>query len=240
MAIPSKHHTHVLAGLAQAYATPRDLALLASKTQPGLFAATAAGKAAAAEALQAGWLNVVRSEVKGKTTTQFVTLTEAGVCHLLEQTDPRPLLAYVQQQLTHCEGQVQAWQLELRNAFETIAHLRSKVEKLAEKLAQSSITQTKIAVAAHDTIPVWEDQLTTYLQQRQDARPAEDCPLPELYQQARLLAPGLSVGHFHDGLRKLHAERRIALQPWTGSLHELPEPDLALLQGHSLAFYASV
>jgi hypothetical protein len=40
-------------------------------------------------------------------------------------------------------------------------------------------------------------------------------------------------------LRRLHADRRIALQPWTGPLHELPEPGLALLQGHSLAFYAS-
>lgn len=229
-----KHHSLLLVGLAQAYAAPQELALLASKTQPGLFPANALGKAAATEAQTAGWLHTKRSETKGKTTTTYVTITDAGCRYLMEQSDPKPLLEQVEEQLHRSEGQLRDLQLSLRSAHESIERLRHQVEQLAGNISQQQVTQTRVAV------PVWEDGLTTYLQQRQNARPAEDCPLPELYQRARQLAPDLSVGSFHDGLRKLHAERRIALQPWTGPLHELPEPGLALLQGHSLAFYASV
>lgn len=67
----------------------------------------------------------------------------------------------------------------------------------------------------------------------------QDCPLPELY---RKLEPGarLSIGHFHDCLRRLHEENQIYLHPWTGPLYALPEPAYALLVGHEIAYYASV
>ena len=45
---------------------------------------------------------------------------------------------------------------------------------------------------------------------------------------------------FRDtALRRLHAEERIYLHPWTGPLCELPQPPLALLVGHEIAYYAS-
>jgi hypothetical protein len=68
---------------------------------------------------------------------------------------------------------------------------------------------------------------------------SEDCPLPELYRQARGPVPGLSVGQFHDALRRLHEAEQIYLHPWTGPLYEVPEPPYALLVGHEVAYYAS-
>jgi hypothetical protein len=78
-----------------------------------------------------------------------------------------------------------------------------------------------------------------YLETRQTAGALEDCPLPELFRDLRQVYPTLTIGQFQDGLRKLHEHQRIYLHPWTGPLYEIPEPALALLVGHEIAYYAS-
>jgi hypothetical protein len=67
-----------------------------------------------------------------------------------------------------------------------------------------------------------------------------DCPLPELFRRLQPRLPGLTIGQFHDGLRHLHQDEAIYLHPWTGPLYEMPEPALALLIGHEIAYYASL
>lgn len=67
-----------------------------------------------------------------------------------------------------------------------------------------------------------------------------DCPLAELFRSLSTLDPAPTVGQFHDALRQLHADARIYLHPWTGPLYALPEPAVALLVGHEVAFYASL
>jgi hypothetical protein len=67
----------------------------------------------------------------------------------------------------------------------------------------------------------------------------EDCSLPELFRQARMAVPGLTIGAFHDTLRALQDAGDIYLHPWTGPLYDIPEPPYALLVGHELAYYAS-
>ena len=77
--------------------------------------------------------------------------------------------------------------------------------------------------------------ITQFLEQWSANNTAEDCPLPQLYRQLK----GVTIGQFHDVLRRLHAEQRIYLHPWTGPMSELPEPPLALMVGHEIAYYAS-
>jgi hypothetical protein len=67
-----------------------------------------------------------------------------------------------------------------------------------------------------------------------------DCPLPRLYHTVQEVAAGWTVGQFHDCLRSLHDEQKVYLHPWTGPLYEIPEPNLALLIGHEVAYYASL
>ena len=67
----------------------------------------------------------------------------------------------------------------------------------------------------------------------------QDCPLPELYRALTPREPPPSIGAFHDCLRRLHADGRVYLHPWTGPLYTLPEPAYALLVGHNVAYYAS-
>ena len=68
---------------------------------------------------------------------------------------------------------------------------------------------------------------------------ARDYPLSDLYESLSYQGSP-SVGTFHDALRLLHTDSRIYLHPWTGPLYSLPEPRMALLVGHEVAFYASL
>jgi hypothetical protein len=68
----------------------------------------------------------------------------------------------------------------------------------------------------------------------------DDCPLPKLFHSLKTYKPQPTIGEFHDCLRRLHAEGAIYLHPWTGPLYALPEPALALLAGHNIAYYASI
>jgi hypothetical protein len=81
--------------------------------------------------------------------------------------------------------------------------------------------------------------LEKFLENWQAANALEDCPLPELYRSARQAYPTLTIGQFHDSLRCLHQREQIFLHPWTGPLYEIPEPTVALLVGHEIAYYAS-
>jgi hypothetical protein len=222
----------LLEALAHALAAPGAAPLFSTRSIPGLFPNSAAGKSAAAAALQAGWLSKIRTQTKGRTAIDFVAITPAGQQHLLEQSDPRPILEAIHAGLIDRAGQLDQLQSALRLCRHDLDTLQARVEALAQTAA-SSITSTKV------TLSDWPERLAVYLRNRQRLRPAEDCPLPELFHQARAIAPELSVGEFHDGLRRLQLQRQIALQPWTGPLHELPEPRLALMQGHTLAYYAS-
>jgi hypothetical protein len=49
----------------------------------------------------------------------------------------------------------------------------------------------------------------------------------------------ITIGQFHDGLRRMYDEGSIYLHPWTGPLYALPEPALSLMIGHEVAYYAS-
>ena len=85
-----------------------------------------------------------------------------------------------------------------------------------------------------------EQQVLDGLRSWRGADHLGDCALPALFDGIKAVAPRLTIGQFHDALRALHASRAIYLHPWTGPLYELPEPALALLAGHEIAYYASL
>ena len=77
-----------------------------------------------------------------------------------------------------------------------------------------------------------------HLHQWRESGAAGDCPIPELFR--RVQQNSLTIGQFHDQLRALQEQEQIYLHPWTGPLHEILEPALALLAGHGIAYYASI
>jgi hypothetical protein len=228
----------ILEALGRAVADPAGLALHGNKNLPGLFPATAAARQAAQRCKDEGYLRVLRTETRGKTACEVCAITEKGLAFLLSQVSPRQVLEDFVRSLEDRRSQVGELVAAARQTQATFDGLRETVEKVLQQLGkpQQAVGES-VGLNGADA---WKGTVLSYLSQWQTARPSEDCPLPELYRQARQLAPTLTIGHFHDGLRRLHDQEQIYLHPWTGPLYDLPEPPYALLIGHEIAYYASL
>jgi hypothetical protein len=218
----------VLEALGRAAAEPDGVPLLGSK--PALF--PLAARQAAQRCLDEHLLRVVRTETRGKTDQHYCALTEKGQSFLLQQVHPRQVLEDLlravearQQQLGDLLGLAQKSQADLEG-------LKAATERVLQHLTHSSTNGTAAKAEG------WTADVLACLTRWHDTATG-DCPLPELFRQVRQTSLVLTVGTFHDGLRRLHEQEKIYLHPWTGPLYDLPEPALALLVGHEIAYYAS-
>jgi len=233
----------VLEALRRAVAEPIGLPLFAGTRRPGLFSASASAKQAASLCKEQGLLKALRTEAKGKTHIEFCAITEKGLAHLLAEANPKGVLESLVRALDERAAQLNDVLLSARDAqasLETIkataAHVLEHLHKPAPVLPRS-YDKTTASVNGADA---WLTGVLDYLANWHKGHALEDCPLPVLYRQARESAPALSIGQFHDGMRKLHERQRIYLHPWTGPLYEIPEPALTLMVGHEIIYYASI
>lgn len=207
--------------LARAAAEPAGLPLYAAKGDAGLFAATAAAKAAAQKALDDGYLRSLGTDPRSR--RELYTASEAGLAYLFAQSNPRDLLNDFVRALEARQAQIDDLIATARGIRASLDGLKSVVASALGGPEPNDETGDIIAVVRR-----WHES---------DA--ADDCPLPELYRRLTESRPDCSVGRFHDALRKLHDAGRVYLHPWTGPLYALPEPTFALLVGHEIAYYAS-
>jgi hypothetical protein len=229
----------VLDALGRAAAAPAGLPLLGGRAADGLFNATTAGKVAARHCLDDGLLRVVRTEARGKSPAEICAITEKGLAHLLDQVSPRRVLDEFVRALDARAAQLDEMVGAARQAQAGLEGLRASAEAVLARLKPAAPQAVGPAAGANGS-DTWKSALLTNLAAWHAARPAEDCPLPELFRQGQAASPALSVGRFHDALREYHAGNRIYLHPWTGPLYDLPEPAYALLVGHEVAYYASL
>jgi hypothetical protein len=226
----------IVQALERALTAPDGLPLQATKQTAGLFPAT--GKAAAQEARSAGLVRVLRTEPKGKTAIEYCTLTEKGLAFLLEQSSPRPVLEGVRTAIDACQARIETWISSVEESRKYLDGLRSLAERVLTHLQKPETTLPHWARNGHAHEP--QSIIIESLRGWQSAGKIGDCPLPELYEQTRAKSAKLTLGQFHDALRALYEQRAIYLHPWTGPLHELPQPALSLLVGHEIAYYASL
>ncbi|HVS36751.1 MAG TPA: hypothetical protein VMS17_14415 [Gemmataceae bacterium] len=257
-----KSTTLILGALGRAAASADGAPLFAARGDAGLFPATAVGRQAAQRCKDEGWIRVLSPECeaspasngagdtavlvrkKRKTASEIGILTEKGLAWLLDQSSPRQVLEDFVRALEarQCQGAEMLTALKRMQAgFDA---LKAGVEKALGRLpgrgAAPSESLTDRFQHFHQQ-PVCDapSVLLVRLTEWQTSGASEDCPLPELFRRSQAAAP-LTVGAFHDGLRRLHESGRIYLHPWTGPLHALPEPPFALLVGHEIAYYASL
>jgi hypothetical protein len=237
----------ILGALSRAAAEPAGAWLYGNKTQPGLFAATTLARQAAQRCLDEGYLRVVGTETRGKATRERCAVTDKGLAYLLAQVNPRQVLEDFIRTLDARHGQVKQLVESARQMQAGVEALKGNAEAVLQQvqhrppLAAPSANGHRPAAKPPAEEPV--AAVTTALRSRLAswaAAASEDCPLPELYRQVRQALPALTIGQFHDALRRLHEQGHIYLHPWTGPLHELPEPPYALLGGHEIAYYASL
>ncbi len=255
----------ILGALGRAAASAEGAPLFAVRGGPGLFPATAIGRQAAQRCKEEGWLRSLAAEEpvaaplngsgdtavlvpkKSKSAAEICILTEKGLTWLLSQSSPRQVLEDFVRALESRQTEAAELLAAVRRMQTGFDALKTGAEKVLEQLPQPGA-----AAAPSETLM---DRFQRFHQQPADDAPAllqarlvewqasgasEDFPLPELYRRAQQIAPGLTIGGFHDALRRLHEAGRIYLHPWTGPLHALPEPPFALLVGHEIAYYASL
>jgi hypothetical protein len=229
----------ILDALSRAAAEPAGVPLFGGKTTPGLFPATAPSRLAALHCKEENYLRVLRTEQRGKSAVELCTITERGMALLLNQLNPRQVLENLVRALDERHTQSAALVTAAQQTQASIEAMRTTVEKALQALVEASPVNGQ-SPHGNGAPPAWQDDVLAFLNQWQAQHPMADCALPEVYQHAQRSGSYLSIGEFHDGLRQLHERAAIYLHPWTGPLYDIPQPALALMAGHELAYYVSI
>ena len=244
----------ILDALTKAMAEPGGVPLHGNKKLPGLFTATAKAKQAAQRCLEEGFLHVVHRETRGSSVRDFCALTEKGLAYVFSQVSPKQVLEELvrtlqarQTQVAELGTMIRQWQTGLEALRDTVEKVMQRIEQpdhggmpfatIAAQAASANGRTDLKSVLRPETLTA--DLLACLSRWQPSGMPA-DCPLPELYRRMQPTTSSLTIGHFHDGLRRLHELEKIYLHPWTGPLYEMPEPPFALLVGHEVAYYASI
>jgi hypothetical protein len=235
----------LVAGLAQALADPAARRLYKSGKLDGLFPGRsgAAGEAAA-RALRGGLLEVIRTESKGKTVIDWVRLTPAGVEFLHQHESPVRALDELRTTLRSNQQALPTWLADMRAALATLDQrlaedarqwhqrlemLARRVEETLHRIEQAVPPLPADVLAAHP----WAIDAINYLDRRKS-----DCPLPELFAALQREHAGLSIGAFHEGLRRLQQRHALRLRP-ADAAEEMALPEFALLDGDAVLYYAA-
>jgi hypothetical protein len=243
-----------LQALSRALADPAAKVLYGSRKQPGIFASGAkAAKTAAQFCLDHGWLEPTdQFEGKGRSRKELYRLTPAGAQEALENSEPVTLLRGAAdslkqnaEQLETIKSRVQETLTSLRRQMDNVSGLKELVAKIQDRLLPPDLARLESSLQRAGSGPVppgssladWLQGTLEYLADYQQRHPYGHCPLPELFHQVGAPA-GLSIGQFHDGLRRLVAQGKIRLHAFTGAAYQLQEEQFALVAGQEIKYYA--
>jgi hypothetical protein len=238
-------------GLKRALTERGEQRLFRSGKLNGLFPSRAGTSAAAAtQAVREGLLEVVRTQTKGKTITEWVRITPAGRDFVHKQESPVAALQELQAVLRLTQEGLPVWMAQLRQQVEALAaRLTQEVQSIRHRLevlegcvteslrrAASSVPELSSEITA--VVP-WGPQALEYLQRRREGGAALECPLPELFAAVHHQHAQLTIKEFHVGLRRL-ADRGALRLLESASDQPLPEPEYTLLDGTRTYYFAAL
>jgi hypothetical protein len=240
----------LLDALKQGMAEPGEQRLYRSGKLPGLFAGrTSANGEAATQALRDGFLEVVRTETKGKTVTEWVRVTQKGVDFLLSNESPVRAMDELRAALQMTQEGIPEWMAPIRQTLQELGsrlteqvqavthRLETLSERVLEAMRRADAAATQVPEAAVNSTP-WSLEAVAYLDRRREGGLLGSCPLPELFASLRAKCPELTIKEYHDGLRRLQDRSVVRLLPFDGP-NELPEPEYALLDGAAVYYYVA-
>lgn len=189
----------------------------------------------ARQALAAGLIEHVRTEVKGKFIFEWVRATPLAVAYVHQHDSPKAVLRELRDILGETRAGIPLWmdqaRIELRTMSQQFELRANEVIKRLSSLADRVDAALRRAEAAGPLNPVgtpivpWAIDALSYLDWRQESGLGQ-CPLSELFQSLKHRHPGLTVPAFHDGLRRLHENRAVRLSP--GSPNQI-EPEFTVV-----------
>lgn len=240
----------VLTAIRKAMAVGGEHLLYKVGKQEGLFASRSGACAEAVTfALDREFFLPTRQEGEGKKLFEFVRVTAKGIRYLHERESPaRALdeaLADLRQEKQDCAGGMSGMKQALEELtlkiMEQAGGWTRKIEGL-ERRVEDAIVRMEQAVpvvspAIQEQVP-WAIEVVRFLQWRRVEGERAQTPLPELFELVRDIAPGINLGDFHDGLRKLYQARVIRLES-AEDLSAVARPEFALLEGSQVFFFAS-
>jgi len=229
----------IVNALTRALAAPAGLPLLSSRN--GLFTTTAAGKKAAQDCRTRGLVHILRSEGKGKSAQEIVALSDEGLSVLLRDSSPRPALEAILQAIQERHEELEALVQSARVAQVTLEALGAQARRVLDSLKDNhpgSLASLPEANGKH--VPDLDIAILQCLDKWHEGDRLEDCPLPDLFRALQATDRSVTIGQFHDSLRRLRGQKKIHLHPWTGPTYEIPVPALAVMMGHEIAYYASL
>jgi len=239
----------LIAALKQALGDPAaEWRLCKSGKLDGLFPGRGGvGGEAAARALADGLLELVRTEAKGKTLIEWVRLTPRGVEFLNECESPARALHGLRDALRANQQAIPLWLADMRATLQALdQRLATDAQKWQQRLdgmtrrIDETLRRLDAAAPPPEVIRAypWAADALAYLDRRRGSGANGDCPLPELFGALARVHAGLSVGVFHEGLRRLRERRALRLVPANGAA--LTEPEFALLDGGAVLYYAAL
>ncbi|MFO0798957.1 MAG: hypothetical protein U0804_15930 [Gemmataceae bacterium] len=236
----------LIAALKAALAAPGEHRLFRSGKLPGLFPSrTGESAEVALAALKDGLLETVRTEVRGKAVTEWVTATPKAAPFVHEHDSPRAALLELKNVLAATRAGVPAWLDEARqevarlsarfegHAVALLRRLDDLADRIDAAIRRSELQAPVIADSIAGVVP-WAAWALECLDRRRSTGHGSTCPLPELFAAVRGRYPELTLPSFHDGLRRLHDSRALRLRPAA----EMPEPEHALLADGALMYLA--
>jgi hypothetical protein len=229
----------ILDALNRAVADPAGVLLHGNRKTSGLFAISSSAKQLAQRCKDDGLLRVVNAKTKGKSVQETCAITEKGIAYLLSQVSPKQVLEELVRTLQSRQVQVEDLVSAAKEWHHGLYALQGTIQKVLEQIRKHGEAVTSGPQPARNGAETWLAEVLALLTVWQASVTSTDCPLPDLYGSAKQATPSLTIGVFHDGLRRLHDQEQIYLHPWTGPLYEIPEPQYALLIGHEIAYYAS-
>jgi len=224
--------TQIVDGLMRLAGSQEGLPLLAAKNAAGAFPAGKPGKEAAAFCGEHGLVRSLRHDSAGRAGIEIFTISEAGVAWLRKHASAASALDSLAAAVGNRLAQLDEAARQSERQQEQLLQLATLIETLAQKARQDA-AQVEVCLGVEATI-------LSELKDWPRRHPLKDCALPDLFRMLQSHRPAGTIGEFHDACRRLCEQRKVYLHPWTGPLYEMPEPALAFLFGHEIAYYASL
>jgi hypothetical protein len=238
----------VLEALERALADPTPRKMHGTKAKPGIFlSASAAAKAAASQCLERGLVRQIGQQGAGTKVTSVFGITPAGVALVLERSPmPRLLAAMLDatdrtaQSVAQCKQTldvVAQHASDLRLAFEQAA-TRIRPLDLAEVLRTVPAAEAAASNAPVRRTEGLDEYLIAFVHASKARTPLQPVTLPDLFRHASAKVGSLSIGQFHDSMRRLAGQEQLRLLPYTQAMYQLAEPEYALILGREVMYYA--
>ena len=194
-----------------------------------------------------GLIEIVRTEIKGKSPVEWVRVTPKGVEFVLHAESPvraleelRAVLELNRDGLPHWLAELQGRIDELgQHLADEVSALRGKIDSMMTRVQEALRHAEKYGPSSSEGTGGWAHDAIDYLDRRKRSGFDERCALPELFGHLKGKEDALTIRDFHSGLRRLHDRGLVRLLPIDDP--EGPsQPEYALLDGPSVYYFAAI